>query len=66
MTVDLDAQRIAMGGYAADFDIDPATRRALMLGPRPDRRDADARRPHPRVREGLSRPQTMAYGCCQR
>lgn len=32
MTIDLDAQRIAMGGYAADFDIDPATRRALMLG----------------------------------
>ncbi|MBR2172395.1 3-isopropylmalate dehydratase small subunit [Sphingopyxis sp.] len=32
MTVDLDAQRIAVGGYAAGFDIDPATRRALMLG----------------------------------
>ncbi|WP_428628289.1 3-isopropylmalate dehydratase small subunit [Sphingopyxis sp.] len=32
MTVDLDAQRIAMGTYAADFDIDPATRQALMLG----------------------------------
>ena len=32
MTVDLDAQRIEMGGYAAGFDIDPATRRALMLG----------------------------------
>ncbi len=32
MTVDLDAQRIAMGGYAAGVDIDPATRRALMLG----------------------------------
>ncbi|KTE01100.1 3-isopropylmalate dehydratase [Sphingopyxis sp. H038] len=32
MTVDLDAQRIAMGAYAAGFDIDPATRRALMLG----------------------------------
>ncbi|KGB55762.1 3-isopropylmalate dehydratase small subunit [Sphingopyxis sp. LC81] len=32
MTVDLDAQRIAIGSYAAAFDIDPATRRALMLG----------------------------------
>ena len=32
MTVDLNAQRIAMGAYAAGFDIDPATRRALMLG----------------------------------
>lgn len=32
MTVDLDAQRIAMGAYAAGFDIDPATRRTLMLG----------------------------------
>ena len=32
MTVDLDAQRIEMGAYAAGFDIDPATRQALMLG----------------------------------
>lgn len=32
MTVDLEGQRIEMGAYAADFDIDPATRRALMLG----------------------------------
>lgn len=32
MTVDLEAQRIAMGAYTAGFDIDPATRRALMLG----------------------------------
>jgi len=32
MTVDLEAQRISIGAYAADFDIDPATRRALMLG----------------------------------
>jgi len=32
MTVDLDAQRIEMGAYAAGFDIDPAVRRALMLG----------------------------------
>ena len=32
MTVDLDAQRIEMGGYAASFDIDAATRQALMLG----------------------------------
>ncbi len=32
MTVDLEAQRIAMGAYAGDFAIDPATRRALMLG----------------------------------
>jgi 3-isopropylmalate/(R)-2-methylmalate dehydratase small subunit len=32
MTVDLDAQRLAMGTYAAAFDIDPATRQALMLG----------------------------------
>ena len=28
----LDAQRIEMGAYAAGFDIDPATRQALMLG----------------------------------
>ncbi len=32
MTVDLDAQRIEMGAYAEAFDIDPAVRRALMLG----------------------------------
>lgn len=32
MTVDLEAQRIATGAYATDFAIDPATRRALMLG----------------------------------
>src|SRR3546814_18930014 len=32
MTVYLDAQRIEMGAYAAGFDIDPATRQALMLG----------------------------------
>ena len=32
MTVDLEAQRIEMGAYAAGFDIDPAVRRALMLG----------------------------------
>lgn len=32
MTVDLEAQRIEAGGYAGGFDIDPATRRALMLG----------------------------------
>ena len=32
MIVDLDAQRIEMGAYAAGFDIDPATRQALMLG----------------------------------
>lgn len=32
MTVDLDAKRIEMGGYAASFDIDAATRQALMLG----------------------------------
>ncbi|HEV2599530.1 3-isopropylmalate dehydratase small subunit [Sphingopyxis sp.] len=32
MTVDLEAQRIEAGGYAGDFDIDPAARRALMLG----------------------------------
>jgi 3-isopropylmalate/(R)-2-methylmalate dehydratase small subunit len=32
MTVDLDAQRIEMGDYAAGFDIDPATRQTLMLG----------------------------------
>lgn len=32
MTVDLEAQRIMMGSYAGSFAIDPATRRALMLG----------------------------------
>ncbi|PZQ24644.1 MAG: 3-isopropylmalate dehydratase small subunit [Sphingopyxis macrogoltabida] len=32
MTVDLDAQRIELGAYAADFDIDSAARRALMQG----------------------------------
>ncbi len=32
MTVDLEAQRIEAGGYAGGFDIDPAARRALMLG----------------------------------
>lgn len=32
MTVDLEAQRIEMGAYAAGFDIDQALRRALMLG----------------------------------
>jgi 3-isopropylmalate/(R)-2-methylmalate dehydratase small subunit len=32
MTVDLETQRIEMGAYASGFDIDPATRRALMLG----------------------------------
>src|SRR3546814_19130219 len=31
-TVDLDAQRIETGAHAAGFDIDPATRQALMLG----------------------------------
>ncbi|OHD06764.1 3-isopropylmalate dehydratase small subunit [Sphingopyxis sp. RIFCSPHIGHO2_12_FULL_65_19] len=32
MTVDLEAQRIVTGRYDAGFDIDPANRRALMLG----------------------------------
>lgn len=32
MTVDLEAQRIEMGAYAAGFKIDPAVREALMLG----------------------------------
>jgi 3-isopropylmalate/(R)-2-methylmalate dehydratase small subunit len=32
MTVDLETQRIEMGAYASDFDIEPAVRRALMLG----------------------------------
>lgn len=32
MTIDLDAQRIEMGDYAAGFGIDPATRQSLMLG----------------------------------
>src|SRR3546814_12942504 len=33
MTVDLDAQRIETGAYAAGFDIDPSTRAALLPGP---------------------------------
>ncbi|ALJ12117.1 3-isopropylmalate dehydratase small subunit [Sphingopyxis macrogoltabida] len=32
MTIDLEAQRIETGAQATGFDIDPATRRALMLG----------------------------------
>ncbi|MBO9697523.1 MAG: 3-isopropylmalate dehydratase small subunit [Sphingopyxis sp.] len=32
MTVDLETQRIEVNGHAAGFDIDPAVRRALMLG----------------------------------
>lgn len=32
VTVDLEAQRIEMEGHAEAFDIDPAVRRALMLG----------------------------------
>lgn len=32
MTVDLEVQHIEVNGYEAGFDIDPATRRALMLG----------------------------------
>lgn len=32
MTVDLEARKLEINGHAADFDIDPAMRRALMLG----------------------------------
>mgnify|MGYP001581988131 CR=1 FL=1 len=32
MTIDLEAQRIEVNGHVAGFDIDPAVRRALMLG----------------------------------